>query len=117
MSAGLRRQTYLVPMKTSGLADFALMDEMRRKLYDRLTSTMEQASGLFDKLNVSFMLFINPHDDLGATFDTITYLWIISSQRGNQFYGNLAIADSLQGNLVFWLVSTVSKLAVVHFCE
>ena len=117
MFAGLLRQTYLVPTKTSVLVDHALMDEMRRQLYDRVNSTMERSSGLFDRLNVSFMLFINAHDDLGATFDSITYLWMTSSERGNQLYRNLAMADFLQGDLVFWLVSTGSKLAVVHFCE
>ena len=43
------------------------MDEMW--LYDRVSSTTEQSSELFDRLNVSFMRFINAHDDLGATFD------------------------------------------------
>lgn len=90
---------------------------MRRQLYDRVNSTIEQSSGLFDRLNVSFLLSINAYDDLGATFDLITYLWTTSSQRGNQLYKNLVMADSLQGDLVFWLVLTGSKLAVVHFCE
>ena len=40
-----------------------------------------------------------------------------SSQRGNQPYGKLAMADSLKGDLVFWLVSIGSMLAVVHVCE
>ena len=83
------------------------MDEMRRQLDDQVNSTMEQSSGLFNRLNVSFMLFINAHDDLGATFDLNTYLWTTSSQRGNQLYENL----------VFWLVLTGLKLAVVHFYE
>ena len=79
MFAGLRRQIYLVPKKTTGLVDHALIDEMRGQLYDRVGSKMEQSSGLFDRLNVSFMLFINAHDDLGASFDSITYLWMTSS--------------------------------------
>ena len=43
------------------------MDETR--LYDRVSSTTEQSSGLFVRHNVSFIRFINAHDDLGATFD------------------------------------------------
>ena len=71
------------------------MDEMRRQLYDSVNSTIEQSSGLFDGLNVSFMLFINANDDLDATLDSITYHWTTLSQRGNHLYGNLAMADSL----------------------
>ena len=101
MFARARCQTHLVPTKTIVLVDYSLMDKMRRQLYDRMNSTMEQVSGLFDRLNVSFMLFINAHDDIGATFDSITYLSMTSSQDGNQLYRNLAMADSLQGDLVF----------------
>lgn len=72
MFAGLRRQTHLVLTKTSVLVDHALMDEMRQQLYDRVNSTMEQSSGLFDRLKVSFMLSINAYDDLRGTFDSIT---------------------------------------------
>lgn len=117
MFASLLRQTYLVPTKTSVSTDHTLMDEMRRQLYGRTNSIMVQSSGLFDRPNVSFMLFINAYDDLGTAFDTITYLWTTSSQRGNHLDGNLVMAESLQGDLVFWLVSTGSRLAVVYFCE
>ena len=71
------------------------MDEMRRQLYDRVDSTIEQSSRLFNRPNVSFILFINAYDNLGTTFDSIAYLWTTSSQRGNHLYGNLAMADSL----------------------
>ena len=67
MFAGLRRQTCLVPTKTSVLVDYTLMDEMWRQFYDRVNSTIDQSSGLFDRLNVSFMLSINAYDDLEAT--------------------------------------------------
>jgi hypothetical protein len=72
------------------------MDEMR--LYDRVSPTTEQSSGLFDRLNVSFMRFINAHDDLERL---LIYLWMTLSQHGNQLDGNLVMADSLQGDLVF----------------
>ena len=72
MFASLLCQTYLVPTKTSVSTDHALMEEMRRQLYDRTNSTMVQSSELFDRPNVSFMLFINAYDDLGAVFDTVT---------------------------------------------
>ena len=73
MFAGLSRQNYLVPTKTSVFVVCATMDEMPRQLYDRVNSTMEQSSGLYNRLNVSFMLSINAHDDLGATLDPITF--------------------------------------------
>lgn len=47
---------------------------MRCQLYDRVKLTMEQSSGLVDRLKISFMLFINAHDGLGPTFNSITYL-------------------------------------------
>ena len=62
------------------------------------------------------MLSVNAYDGQGATFASITYLWTTSSQRGNRLYGKLVMADSLEGELVFWIVSAGSKLAVVHFC-
>lgn len=72
--AGLHRQTYLVATKTNVLLARALIDKMRRQLYDQVNPTTEQSSGPFDRFNVYFIRFINAYDDLGGTFDSITYL-------------------------------------------